>query len=129
SLPLGDLDGDGQACDAPARLIEGARREQRSRGVREDAAGEAAPGTDGDRRPDLAAAFELGELVGDVEADGAGGAQREPVGRGLVDLEVEADALSRERAADAGTAAGAQARGVQPVDLEWQRRPLGAGVG
>ena len=69
-----------------------------------------------------------GEVVVDVEADRTVGGEREPVACGLVDLDVEADALAGQAAGDAGTAAGRQARRVEVVDVERDRRPAGARV-
>ena len=70
-----------------------------------------------------------GQVVGDVEADGAVGRERQALAVGLVDLDVEADAAAGEAAGDAGARAGHQPRRVEVLDVEGERRPAGHRVG
>ena len=69
------------------------------------------------------------QVVGDVEADRAVGREREALAAGLVDLDVEADAAAGEAAGDAGAGPGHQARRVEVVDVEGERRPARHRVG
>ena len=69
------------------------------------------------------------QVVGDVEPDGTVRGEREPLRLGLVDLDVEADAAAGQAAGDAGAGAGDQARRVEVVDVERERRPAGHRVG
>ena len=66
-----------------------------------------------------------GEVVGDVEADGTVGGERQAAVLGLVDLDDEADAAAGQAAGHAGGRARHQTRRVEVVDVERQRRPAG----
>ena len=68
-------------------------------------------------------------VVVDVEADRAVGGEREPLAGGLVDLDDEADAAAGQAARDAGGRARHQARRVEVLHVERQRRPAGDRVG
>ena len=99
-------------------MLEGARGEQGARRLGQQAAEQATRGPDGDGRADLGARGHLGEVVGDVEADGAAGAQREPAPVGGVDLHVEADAAAGQPTGHVRAAAGREAPARQLLDAE-----------
>src|SRR4051812_17088508 len=88
--------------DPPEGGVQGARGEQGTGGLGEQAAGEAAAGAHGDRGVDLGApALGMGEAVVDVEGDRTARAELDAGLVGLVDLELEADAAAGEPAGDA----------------------------
>src|SRR3954471_2151284 len=108
---------------------EGTGGEQGARGLGDEAAGEALAAADGDRGANLAATVRGGQVVGDVEADGGGGHEREAPGLALVALDVKADTAAGEAAGHASARAGRQPRGVEIVDFEGNRGPTGHRVG
>jgi hypothetical protein len=108
---------------------ERAGGQQGGGGLGDQPAGDALAAADGDRGVDLRAARGGRQVVGDVEPDGAVRGEREPAGLGLVDLDLEADAAAGQPPGDAGTGAGDEARRVEVVDLERERRPAGHRVG
>src|SRR4051812_9718885 len=95
SLQRGVSAGGGRfATDPGDGGLEGARGEQGAGGLGDEPARETAGRADGHGGADLAPGRGGLELVRDVEADRAAGAQGEPALVGLGDLDVEADAAA-----------------------------------
>ena len=121
----------GLAGDPREGGVEGARGEQGAGGLGEQAAGEAAAGADGDGGVDLACRRSAGARGRSRRRSRPGRRRDEAQAAlvGLVDLDVEADAAPGEAAGDARAAAAPQARRVELVDVERDRRPAREGVG
>jgi hypothetical protein len=96
----------GRAGDPSGRALEGAGGEQGLGRVRDQATRQAAPAAERDRGVQLGAGSGAGELVVDVDRDGAVGGQLETALVGSVDLDVELDGHPGEPARHSRAGAG-----------------------